>query len=102
MHIHIIQQSSQGDDDCIECILLRELEDSVADLGVSTSSSNLSCSSAETVDDPMSMNETIAIVIPESHDLTCKDSYLPNNHVRVCWILNSNNKSKSKDIPQLE
>ena len=89
LHIHIVQQSTQGDDGCRDCMLLRELEDSVADLGISTSSSYLSCPLVEVLEGPISVNKTIAIVIPGSHNLTCRDSYLPNNHVHVRWLLNN-------------
>ena len=64
-------------------MVLWELVDSVADLGITTSSST-HCPSDEELDGPITANKTISIVYPEVDGHTCEGS---GNRVHVRWIL---------------
>ena len=67
-------------------MVLWELADSIADLGISISNKR-GCPSAVDLAGPLATNKTIIFVYPEVHAKTCLDEFLPNNTLHVRWIL---------------
>ena len=86
LHIHIYQYSNRGNNLWGGCMVLWELADSIADLGISISTKE-GCPSAVDVAGPIATNKTIIFVYPEVHKKTCKNEYLPNSTLDVRWIL---------------
>ena len=89
LHVHVFTTSLRENHNCGGCMVLWELADSVADLGISVSTSSVAKSTTE----PIAAGKTIAIVYPEVRTDTCVIG--SGNIVHVRWILAPLNKGKT-------
>jgi UDP-sugar transporter A1/2/3 len=89
VHVHVYEASGKENHNCGGCMVLWELADYVADLGISVSTSSVAKSTTE----PILAGKTIALVYPEvSTDTVVIGS---GNIVHVRWILAPLNKGKT-------